>query len=215
MADIQSAGPVFFPPPEGADADGLVAVGGSLSSERLLAAYRSGIFPWYGEHSPVLWWSPDPRCVLDLRKLHIPRSLARLVRAPKFTFSCNTACSQVIAHCAAAVRKGQEGTWILPEMHRAYMRLHTLGFVHSVEAWQDGRLAGGLYGVQMGRVFFGESMFYAVPDASKAAFAWYALGLKARGFAFIDCQQVTPHMLRFGAEAMVRKDFLAWLKDSL
>ncbi|MDR2892838.1 MAG: leucyl/phenylalanyl-tRNA--protein transferase, partial [Deltaproteobacteria bacterium] len=158
-----------FPPARLAEPDGLLAVGGDLSLPRLLAAYSQGIFPWYAEGLPILWYSTHPRCVLFPEKLHVPRSLARLLRQGKFIFSVNQSFATVIRQCAATPRPGQPGTWILPEMIQAYCELHEAGYAHSVEVWQGENLVGGLYGVALGRVFFGESMFYAVPDASKAA----------------------------------------------
>lgn len=211
MASILCQDSYYFPPVEESDENGLVAIGGDLSPERLLVAYTNGIFPWFGEEQPVLWWSPDPRCVLFLTNLHIPRSLLRVMHSGRFQITCNMAFEQVIRACARSPRPGQDGTWIVPPMQQAYITLYNLGLAHSVEAWQDGVLVGGLYGVSLGKVFFGESMFYEVPDASKVAFASYALYLKEHGFAGVDCQQVTPHMVRFGAQAVPRSQFIPWL----
>lgn len=203
--------PTLFPDPELADIDGLLAVEGDLSPERLVAAYRQGIFPWFNA-LPCLWWSPDPRCVVLPENLHIPRRLGRVLRSGRFTIRRDTAFAEVCRLCACTPRPGQRGTWITPEMFAAYVRLHQLGLAHSVEAWQEGRLVGGLYGVKLGRAFFGESMFHLVPEASKAAFACFALDFYGEGGQLIDCQQVTPHMLRFGARALPRREFLERLR---
>lgn len=204
-----------FPPTCLAEPEGLLAVGGDLSLARLIAAYRRGIFPWYGQGDPILWWSPAPRSVILPGGLHIPRSLAKIMRSGTFTFTVNVAFDKVIRNCAGISREGQPGTWILPEMVKAYTRLHQAGAAHSVEAWQEGELAGGLYGVGIGRAFFGESMFHLRPNASKAAFAWLAQNLFERGFRFIDCQQDTGHMRRFGAEMLPRDLFEALLSEAV
>jgi leucyl/phenylalanyl-tRNA--protein transferase len=200
--------PEAFPPPERADRSGLLAVGGDLSPERLLAGYRRGIFPWYSEGQPILWHSPDPRFVLLPDQLHLPRSLEKVLRRRVFELRADTAFSEVLTACAESPRPGQDGTWITPEMHAAYMELHRLGHAHSVEAWKDGALVGGLYGVALGRVFFGESMFARVPDASKAAFATIARSLFDAGCLLIDCQVETEHLARFGAADIPRRRFL-------
>jgi leucyl/phenylalanyl-tRNA--protein transferase len=197
-----------FPDPAEADPDGLLAIGGDLSPERLVTAYASGIFPWYSAGSPILWWSPDPRLVLEPTRLHVPTSLKRVLNARRFRFSLDTAFAEVISACARAPRPGQDGTWIVPEMIRAYVRLHELGVAHSAEVWNGERLVGGVYGVALGSVFFGESMFYAEADASKAAFVLLVRWLAARGCTLLDCQQTTPHLLRFGAREISRKEFL-------
>ena len=186
--------------------------GGDLSPSRLLLAYSLGIFPWYGEENPILWWSPDPRCVLFPEKLHVPSSLRRILNGGRFFFTEDACFEQVIRSCSAIGRPGQEGTWIVPEMIEAYIRLHRMGFAHSVEVWQDGELAGGLYGVQIGRVFSGESMFHHVSDASKCGFVHLVSWLRGRGVALIDCQQTTPHMTRFGAEEMPRERYSELLR---
>ncbi len=204
----------IFPDVGEAGPDGLLAIGGDLTPERLLRAYEEGIFPWYGPGDPILWWSPDPRCVLPLDALHVPRRLMRTVRAKTFEVRLDTAFANVLEQCAATPRPGQGGTWLVPEMRAAYTRLHHLGHAHSVEAWYGGRLVGGLYGVALGGGFFGESMFHAMPDASKVAFVWLARLLVSWGFRFVDCQQTTSHMLRFGAVEMPRTDFLACLHDA-
>lgn len=204
-----------FPDPEEADPDGLLAVGGDLSPQRLLTAYSNGIFPWYAEDSPILWWSTNPRLVLIPAEFHLPRSLGRVLRRGTFSFTMDTDFSGVIAGCARSPRPGQEGTWIVDEMVEAYTLLHRLGYAHSVETWQDGELVGGLYGISLGAAFFGESMFYAVPNASKAAFATLVAQLKTWGFTLIDCQQTTHHLLRFGAREMQRFRFLAALREAM
>ena len=205
---------VVFPDPFDAEPDGLLAVGGDLSAQRLVAAYCIGVFPWYHEESPPLWWSPDPRCILLPEEFHLPRSLARLLRRNIFSFSFDRAFSEVIRACAGPRSSGEE-TWLTPEMVAAYTNLHNLGLAHSVEAWQDGELAGGLYGVSLGSAFFGESMFFRRPDASKAAFAHLVITLRREGFTLIDCQQVTPNLLRFGAKAVPRFEFMERLNRAL
>lgn len=206
---------VAFPDPELADPDGLLAVGGDLSLPRLVSAYSRGIFPWYSEQTPILWWSPDPRPVLCPRELHVPRSLERVLRKGVFRITMDQAFPEVMRACATAPRPQGEGTWIVEEMVRAYTDLHRAGLAHSVEAWQEGRLVGGLYGVALGRAFFGESMFHLVPDASKVAFVTLVRRLATWGFAFVDCQQTTPHMLRFGAQEWPRSRFLRELAAAL
>ncbi len=187
--------------------------GGDLSPERLLAGYARGIFPWYGEGSPILWWSPDPRCVLIPSRIHVGDRLRRTLRSGRFSYSVDTCFGRVIRACAEAPRPGQDGTWIVPEMMYAYERLHTLGFAHSIEVWEQGELAGGLYGVLLGRAFFGESMFHTRSDASKAAVVWLTAWLSELGVELVDCQQTTSHMLRLGAEEMPRAEFLARLRE--
>lgn len=205
----------LFPDPEEADADGLLAVGGDLSPQRLVAAYSAGIFPWYSAGSPILWWSPDPRLVLEPEALHVPKSLRRVLNSGRFRFTLDQAFAQVICSCARTPRPGQDGTWIVPEMVAAYEHLHALGYAHSAECWKDGKLVGGLYGVALGSVFFGESMFYAEPEASKALFAVTATWLRSAGCTLIDCQQTTAHLLRFGAREVSRKEFLRRLHQGL
>lgn len=204
-----------FPDPAEADPDGLLAIGGDLSPERLVSAYAQGIFPWYSAGSPILWWSPDPRLTLEPAALHVPASLRRVLNSRRFRFTLDQDFGRVIRACAAAPRPGQEGTWIVPEMVRAYERLHALGLAHSAEAWEDGELVGGVYGVALGSVFFGESMFHARPEASKALFATLVRWLGERGCTLIDCQQTTAHMLRFGASEMPRREFLRRVEEGL
>lgn len=188
--------------------NGLIAVGGDLSVERLLAAYRMGIFPWYDSPQPILWWSPNPRMVLFPERVHISRSLAKKIRQQHFQLSFDRAFGQVIHHCAQVNRDGQPGTWIDDDMLDAYQQLHRLGHAHSVEAWFEGELVGGLYGIAIGRVFFGESMFSLQTDASKVAFVHMAKQLQAWGFPLIDCQVSNPHLLSLGAEEVSRSQFL-------
>ncbi|MEJ5347842.1 MAG: leucyl/phenylalanyl-tRNA--protein transferase [Desulfosoma sp.] len=205
---------LVFPPPELADPDGLLAVGGDLSPRRLLLAYRQGIFPWYAPGTPILWWSPDPRLVLFPQELKISHSLRRVLKKGRFRITFDTAFRAVIEACALVrIRKGEE-TWLVPEMIEAYHRLHRLGAAHSVEAWQDGRLVGGLYGVSLGRVFFGESMFSLVSDASKVALVHLVERLKALDDAFIDCQVTTGHLKRLGAREIPRSEFLKRLQTA-
>ncbi|WP_147821612.1 leucyl/phenylalanyl-tRNA--protein transferase [Salidesulfovibrio onnuriiensis] len=204
-----------FPDPEDAEPDGLLAVGGDLSVTRLLTAYANGIFPWYSPDSPILWWSTDPRLVLFPEDLHVPGSLRRVLNQRRFDFTMDKDFRGVINGCARTPRPGQDGTWIVDEMVEAYSLLHDMGFAHSVEAWLDGKLVGGVYGVSLGRVFFGESMFYAVPDASKAAFVMLVRQLCRWGFRLIDCQQTTEHLLRFGAVELQRPDFIDRVRRSI
>lgn len=201
-----------FPDPEEADPDGLLAIGGDLSPERLLTGYACGIFPWYSENSPILWWSTDPRLVLEPARLHISASLRRVLNSGRFEVTFDQAFDQVIAACATTPRPGQNGTWIVPEMLEAYTRLHSLGFAHSAEAWLDGKLVGGIYGVGLGCAFFGESMFHRAPNASKVALVALASRLRQHGYCLIDCQQTTPHMQRFGAVEISRREFLRRLE---
>jgi len=205
----------IFPPAEEADPDGLLAVGGDLAPERLLLAYSMGIFPWYDAGQPILWHSPDPRLVLVPSELVVSRSLRRLLARAPFEVTFDTAFSEVIRACGSIPRKHQAGTWITPEMIEAYERLHAQGFAHSVETWQDGTLAGGLYGVSLGGCFFGESMFTRRTDASKAALVALCRQLDDWDFDFIDCQVHTDHLARFGASAWRRDRFLAALERSI
>jgi leucyl/phenylalanyl-tRNA---protein transferase len=200
-----------FPPPELAEQGGLLAVGGDLSTPRLLLAYSMGIFPWFNEGDPILWWSPDPRCILEPTELKISRSLAKVLHRQEFTVTCDQSFAEVIDACAE-VRRQKEGTWITAGMQQAYVRLHRLGYAHSVEVWRDGALAGGLYGVCMGRCFFGESMFHRVANASKVALVELARHLQARRFELIDCQMPTPHLVSLGARTVARDEFLHRLR---
>jgi len=198
-----------FPPVEQAlkDPNGLLCAGGDLSPARLLEAYRRGIFPWFSGDEPILWWSPDPRMVLFCDELKVARSLAKSVRNKGFEVRLDSAFSRVVKACAEP-RKGEGGTWLSPGMQTAYTALHRLGHAHSVEAWQGGRLVGGLYGVALGRMFYGESMFSRVTDASKVALVHLVGELRARGFPLIDCQQNTPLLASLGAREIPRRQFL-------
>lgn len=207
--------PELFPPPERADKSGVLAVGGDLSPERLLAAYSRGIFPWFSEGDPILWHSPDPRFVLTPDTLHVGRSLRKTMARGEYEVRYDTAFARVITECGRVTRPGQNGTWITDEMLGAYVELHERGFAHSVEAWQGGELKGGLYGVSLGAAFFGESMFALAPDASKVAFVSSVERFKEWGFQLVDCQVETEHLARFGAESWTRKRFLAALHKAL
>jgi leucyl/phenylalanyl-tRNA--protein transferase len=198
---------LVFPPPSHAE-DGLLAVGGDLSPERLLLAYRSGIFPWYEEGLPILWHSPDPRAVFALDRIHVGRSLRKVMSRGGYEVRFDTAFVDVIRACKDIEREGQRGTWITDDMQDAYVELHRLGFAHSVEVVSDGELVGGLYGVSIGKVFFGESMFSHASDASKVALVRLAEKLRGWGFAIIDAQVVTPHTEALGVEEWPRDEFL-------
>ena len=187
--------------------NGLLAAGADLSPERILAAYAEGIFPWFGEEDPILWWSPDPRMVLYVNEVHVSRSLAKVLRAGRFRVTLDTAFPAVVRACAEA-RRDHEGTWITAEMEEAYVRLFELGHGHSVEVWQGEALVGGLYGVALGRMFFGESMFSRVSNASKAALVRLARQLGAWDMPMIDCQMSTPHLASLGARDIPRADFI-------
>jgi leucyl/phenylalanyl-tRNA---protein transferase len=202
-----------FPPPELAEPEGLLAIGGDLSTERILTAYRHGIFPWYEPGGPILWWSPDPRLVLIPRELRITRRLARTIRQGKFETRYNTSFAQVIRACAETPRQHEEGTWITPEMQQAYIRLHELGHAQCMESWREGRLVGGIYGVRVGRCFCGESMFHRETDASKVALAALAQRLQAEGVDIIDCQVKSDHLVYLGAREIPRARFLHLLKS--
>ncbi len=195
--------------------DGLLAVGGDLSRERLLAAYREGIFPWYGEGDPILWWSPEPRTVLFPKEFRPSRSLRRLGRSGRFEMRMDTAFDEVIVACASVPRPGQEGTWITAAMERAYSDLHRAGYAHSVECWEGGRLAGGLYGVSLGRSFFGESMFSNVSNTSKLALWALSAQLVRWNFSLIDCQIYTEHIAGLGAISVSREEFQRLLREGL
>lgn len=199
-----------FPDPSTASDEGIVAYGGDLSPSRILLAYRSGIFPWYSAGDPILWWSPNPRLILELSEFKLHRSLRKKMAA--FEIRYDTAFSQVIRECSSVPRRGQHGSWLLPEMVEAYETLHAMGYAHSVEAYQNGELVGGLYGVLVGKVFCGESMFAKVNDASKVAFATLVERLRSEGFAFIDCQVPTNHLKSLGAKEVSREEFLDRLR---
>ena len=200
-----------FPDPRQASAEGLLAVGGDLSPERLLLAYSLGIFPWYGRGEPLLWWSPDPRCVIIPAEVHVSRRLARTLKSENFQVTCNRAFDAVITTCAELRQAEPGGTWLVPEMQAAYRRLHRLGYAHSVEVWKGAELVGGLYGVALGRFFFGESMFHRVTDASKVALVTLCRYLAEHRFVLLDCQVPNPHLQRMGAKPMARAAFLETL----
>lgn len=205
-----------FPPVEQATPEGLLAIGGDLRPERLLEAYRHGIFPWYSDDQPILWWSPDPRAVLFPEKLHVSRSLKRSLRPGVFSVTFDRYFRKIIEQCAGPRPQYPEGgTWITPAMIEAYTRLHDLGYAHSVETWKDNNLVGGLYGVALGGAFFAESMFTLVDDASKVALVRLVRQLHAWGFRLVDCQQSSPHVKRFGAEDIPRRDFIALLSEAV
>ncbi len=206
---------IVFPPPDHAEPDGLLAVGGDLSSERLLLAYRLGIFPWYNEGQPILWWSPDPRLVLKPKEFLISRRLRQTINKGTFQVTLDRAFAKVIEGCATSPRKGQHGTWITPEMREAYIRLHRQGFAHSSESWFEGEVVGGIYGVSLGRAFFGESMFFRKTDASKVALAFLVERLKKWDFHMLDAQVATRHLQSLGAKEIPRKLFLKELEGAL
>lgn len=203
---------IHFPPVHLAEPDGLLAIGGDLSSERLLLAYQSGIFPWYSQ-PPILWWCPDPRFVLFPKELKISKSLRPLLNRSAFEFTVNKAFKEVISHCKNVDRPGQPGTWIGDEIVDAYYRLHQLGYAHSAEVWQDGNLAGGLYGIRLGKVFFGESMFSLVSNASKYAFTKYVQQLMEDNVQLIDCQVHTDYLGNLGAKMIEGSEFQHLLKQ--
>lgn len=205
----------LFPRPELADADGLLAIGGDLSIPRLIEAYALGIFPWYDEDQPILWWSPDPRLILEVEDLHVSRSLRKVLRQGRFQIRYDTDFEGVIASCADSRVEAGEGTWITPEMEEAYIALHRMGLAHSVEVLEGGALVGGLYGVFLGRIFCGESMFSRVSDASKVALVGLSEYLKALGVSLIDCQTPTDHLKRLGAREIPRSTFLARLREEV
>jgi len=198
---------LYFPPLDMADEDGLLAIGGDLSIERLLLAYKSGIFPWYNEDEPICWWSPDPRFALYPSEINISSSMRTVLNNGKFRFTINRAFPQVIQNCKTVTRQGQEGTWISPAMQKAYINLHELGYAHSAETWLDGELVGGLYGIRLGNMFFGESMFCTKNNASKFAFISYVKQLQRENVKLIDCQLHTNHLESLGARMIDRKLF--------
>lgn len=215
MPIYQLTDELVFPPPQYAERDGLLAIGGDLSVRRLLLAYRSGIFPWYSDGDPPLWWSPDPRLIFTPDEFRVSKSLRRVIRSNQFTVTIDTAFRVVITACADTRGPGRDGTWITPEMADAYCALHDAGYAHSVECWEDDTLAGGLYGVSLGAAFFGESMFSRVSNASKVALAALIERARAWDFHFVDCQMTTAHLLSLGAKEVGRKQFLRMLHDAL
>ncbi len=204
-----------FPAVDTADEDGLLAFGGDLGIERLLEAYRNGIFPWYSENEPICWWSPDPRFVLFPEKLHISKSMQQVLNSNQFRFTINKSFEQVINNCSNIKRADGNGTWINHEMIKAYIDLHKLGYAMSAEAWKDGELVGGLYGIKMGNLFFGESMFSKNSNASKFAFIKLVQQFKEEGIKLIDCQLHTNHLESLGAEMIPRKRFIEILKKNI
>ena len=203
-----------FPDPEEAEPDGLVAIGGDLSPQRLVNAYCQGLFPWYSEGEPLMWWSLDPRMVLFPDEFRCSKTLRRLVRSGRFEVRIDTCFKEVMQHCAQVEREGQDGTWITPEMIEAYVELHQLGLAHSFETFREGQLVGGLYGVSVGQIFCGESMFHIETDASKVAMVRLVEFCKQHNFRLIDAQQETAHLASLGARPIKRSDYLAIL-DSL
>ncbi len=205
---------IDFPHPDLAltEPDGLLAVGGDLSPQRIINAYMNGIFPWYSDGQPILWWSPNPRAVLFPDKLHVSRSLKKVISKNIYRTTLDQAFEQVIENCAQTPRKDQEGTWITDEIAQAYIRLHQLGIAHSAECWLEDKLVGGLYGIALGRIFFGESMFSHRSNASKVAFVHLLDELKKADYALIDCQVTTEHLLSLGAEEIPRNQFLNLVK---
>jgi leucyl/phenylalanyl-tRNA--protein transferase len=205
---------IWFPPVSEALEDGLLAMGGDVSVERLILAYRQGIFPWYDGDTP-LWWSPDPRFVLFPEELKISKSMSVLIRKKSYRFSTNTAFAEVIRNCKELQRKDQDGTWITDELEISLNRLHELGYAHCAEAWEGNELVGGLYGIRMGKLFFGESMFSKQSNASKFAFIQYVKQLQAEKVQLIDCQVFTPHLESLGARMIPRNEFIGFLKTLL
>lgn len=214
MAIFALSDELIFPPVHLAEPDGLLAIGGDLSPERLLLAYRSGIFPWY-DKPPILWWSPDPRFVLFPDELKISKSMKPLLNREAFQFTTNKAFSQVMQYCKNVPRAGQDGTWINDEVIAAYTKLHEMGYAHSAEVWQNGELAGGLYGIKLGNVFFGESMFSLVSNASRYAFIKYVQDLKRNGLALIDCQIHSDYLESLGARMIGGKEFQEILRKGM
>jgi len=206
---------IEFPPPHLASEDGLLAVGGDLSQKRLLLAYRMGIFPWFSNNEPILWWSPDPRLVLYPHEIKTSKTLKKIIKKEVFKVTMDLAFNEVINQCAQVRLKKDQGTWIIEDMIEAYCQLHESGFAHSVEVWRQGELAGGLYGVSLGKCFFGESMFTRISNASNIALVKLVEYLKKLSFDMIDCQVATEHLTRFGARQIPRIRFLNQLEKSL
>jgi leucyl/phenylalanyl-tRNA---protein transferase len=202
-----------FPPLDYADEEGLLLIGGKLTAQKVLEAYGKGIFPWYSESEPVLWWSPDPRFVLFPGELHVSRSMQKLLRQGKFEFRTDTAFPEVIRNCKTIDRIGQHGTWITKEIENVYSELFEMGYGHSAEAWLNGELVGGMYGIQLGKVFFGESMFSKETNASKFAFIQYVQQLLKEGVQLVDCQVYTEHVESLGARLIPRSQFIQLLES--
>lgn len=205
---------LYFPPAENAGKTGLLAVGGDLSVNRLLLAYRKGIFPWYNDNEPILWWSPENRMVIDPKQFKPSKSLRNIINRKLFQVTYNKSFEQVIQHCRSTYRPGQEGTWLTNEMVRAYIELYKMGYAKSVEVWQEKRLVGGLYGVDLGVVFCGESMFSLVSNASKVAFVYLVELLRANNYQVLDCQLHNHHLARLGAFEISRTDYLRILEQN-
>ena len=206
---------LFFPPIKSADEDGLLAIGGDLSTERLILAYSNGIFPWYNEGEPICWWSPNPRFVLFPSDLKVSKSMQTVLNNGRFRFTINRNFTGVIQSCKAITRKGQQGTWISPAMQKAYIQLHESGIAHSAETWLDGELVGGLYGIRLGNIFFGESMFSRESNASKYAFINYVKFLQKENIQVVDCQVFTEHLERLGARMITREEFAAIISSNI
>ncbi len=206
-----------FPPFEQAlhEPNGLLAIGGDLSTERLLVAYRQGIFPWYEAGQPILWWNPDPRMILYPDELHVSRSLAKFMKTQPYQVTCDQDFAGLIKACAAQRGKGRHGTWITPEMQQAYIRLHAEGWAHSVEVWEQDTLVGGLYGLAIGAVFFGESMFSQEDNSSKLAFVTLVRKLQAQNYKLVDCQVASKHLSSLGAREIPRRLFMSQLQEAI
>lgn len=214
MPIYQLSEDLVFPHPQNAIEDGILAVGGDLSVARIILAYQNGIFPWYNEDDPIIWWSPDPRCVLYTDKIKVSKSMKSLINKSFFKVTIDQEFTKVMEACKVINRLGQNGTWINLNMQKAYLDLHKSGFAHSVEVWHEDELVGGLYGLFIGRCFFGESMFAAVSNASKFGFIALVKALNKAGVELVDCQTTTNHLLSFGAEEINRNDFLDYLKNN-
>jgi leucyl/phenylalanyl-tRNA--protein transferase len=215
MPIFQLTDKLVFPPAELAEENGLLAVGGDLSPERLLLAYSKGIFPWYSERVPILWWSPSPRLVIFPAEFKIPKRLSRMVRQKIYSVTMDNAFRQVITACAKTDEREDKGTWITNEMLEAYCLLHNMGYAHSVECWLDDELVGGLYGISLGEIFFGESMFSIQPNSSKIALVYLLKKLQEWNFDLIDCQMKTEHLMQFGAREISGKEFWKFLPQSM
>ena len=215
MPVFQLTDKLTFPPAELAEKNGLLAIGGDLSPERLLLAYRNGIFPWYSEGDPILWWSPSPRLVIFPNEFKIPKRLSRLMRQKSFTVTMDLAFRQIITACARTDNRQEKGTWITYDMLEAYCTLHDMGYAHSVECWHEEELAGGLYGISLGKIFFGESMFSIRPNSSKIALVHLVHKLQEWNFDLIDCQMKTEHLMQFGAREIQGNNFRNLLKKNV
>ena len=215
MPVYQLTDKLIFPPAALAEKDGLLAIGGDLSPERLLLAYSTGIFPWFSEGDPIIWWSPSPRLIIFPGEFKIPKRLSRLIRQKKFSITLDKAFRQVISTCATLDKRKEKGTWITRNMIEAYCQLHDMGYAHSVECWQEDTLAGGLYGISLGRVFFGESMFSRQPDSSKIALVSLVKKITEWDFDLIDCQMKTAHLMQFGAREIPGPEFQKLLAKSM